>query len=175
MARSRRGFASQGRRPMTWIQGPSDAGSTLSATGMTLWSAGISGVSQELNTITRFRGGGQCLLKTAAAAGDGFLIALGLALISDEQFAVGVTAIPDPIVGDWDGWIWHQVGVVQAVTATIADGVNAASASWRYEIDSKAMRKWDASAQTLVGVISVSELGTASMEHNADTRVLLKT
>ena len=96
--------------------------------------------------------------------------------MSDQALAAGAASIPGPIAdGDNDGWFWHRFLFIQAVTATIADGVNASCASVEYEIDSKAMRKWDVGAQSIVGVIEVTELGTASMEHNANTRMLFKT
>ena len=175
MARGRHGFQARGPRRVTeWGAGPLDAGGSLSATGKTLWSSSVS-LASGSGTIIRTRGAGRFLLKTAAAAGDGFLIAVGLGLFTSDALAAGVASLPGPQSDiDWDGWFWHQVAVVQSVTATIADGVNAASATFQYEVDSKAMRKWDQGAMILAGVIEVTELGTASMEHNADTRILLK-
>ena len=82
--------------------------------------------------------------------------------------------MPTPFTeADWDGWLWHEFFDVRALTATIADGVNAFSAVSRVVIDSKAMRKgWDDKV-TLVGVTEVVEGGTASMELHGNTRCLV--
>jgi len=166
------------RRPVTWAFGVGDASATISATGKTIWTGQISssGGSALEQTVTRIRGSGRILLKTATAAGDGFTVGLGICLAETTAATLGVTALPGPLTDrDWDGWIWHGFFFVQSVTATIADGVNASSASVAYVIDSKAMRKWDGGAEVLIGMTEVTELGTGSMEHNSDTRVLLKT
>ena len=60
------------------------------------------------------------------------------------------------------------------MTGTIADGVNAASVSHRFDIDSKAMRKWDGGDYTLVGVTEVTESVAGQIEVQVDTRVLIK-
>ena len=111
---------------------------------------------------------------TAAAAGDGFFGAVGLGKVSEQAAGVGVTAVPSPMDEEnWDGWLWHSYFDIRAITATIADGVNAGIAYQRLVIDSKAMRKVD-SADVIVGAISVVESGTATMEMNADSRQLIK-
>ena len=160
---------------MTWSTGPADAGVTISASGKTLWSASIAGASGAETTIVRIRGSGILLLKTTAAGGDGFAVGLGIGLVENNAFAAGIASLPGPLGDtDWDGWMWHLVCHVQSVTATIADGVNAVGSICRYEVDTKAMRKFDGGAQTLIGVIEVTELGTASMENNVSTRILEK-
>ena len=172
----RRGFPARSRRPVTWGQGPIDAGATISATGKTLWSSAVSLQVEAEATIVRTRGAGQFILKTASAAGDGFAVGVGFAVVTEVAHTLGVTALPGPLTDiDWDGWLFHAVGFIQAITATLADGVNGPIASLRYVIDSKGMRKWDAGAEVLVAMIEVTELGTASMEHNGDSRVLIKT
>ena len=74
---------------------------------------------------------------------------------------------------EWEGWLWHQFFDIRAVTATIADGVNAAAASQYFEIDSKAMRKFEDGVQ-LFGITEATEDVNATMEVQADTRMLIK-
>ena len=171
-----RQFSGSRRRQTTWIQGPSSLSGAITATGKTLMSGQISDpASFERGTIVRIRGSYTALQTTGAAAGDGFAIALGIGLFDEVALAAGVASLPGPLDQmDWDGWIWHSFGVTQVHTATIADGVNSASSVFRFEVDSKAMRKWDVGVQVLAGVIDVVELGTASFEVNGHTRVLLK-
>ena len=176
MARQR-GFQRSTRRPVTWQVGPRDASGTIAATGKTLWTGSVAEAGGEASeaTIVRTRGGGRIVLKSATLAGDGFEVGLGLAVFTDQAVAAGVASMPGPLTdADWDGWMWHAIHYVQVVTGTIADGVNAASASVGYEIDSKAMRKWDRGAETIAAVTEVTELGTGSIEHNAFTRMLVK-
>jgi len=175
MAR-RTGFSGGRRRPVTWAVGPTIVQQAISATGKLLWTTSITGAGEALErTVMRIRGGGLIHLLTATAAGDGFSFGLGIGLVSEQAQATGPGAIPGPLTDrDWDGWIWHMQGSIVAVTATISDGVNAVSVARHFDIDSKAMRKWDSDADAIVGVLEVTELGTATAEIQASTRLLLK-
>jgi len=94
--------------------------------------------------------------------------------VTEAAFNIGVTAVPTPITEEsWDGWLWHQYFDIRVVTATIADGVNAAGASVGFQIDSKAMRKLPLDS-ILYGATEVIESGTSLMEVQAQTRVLAK-
>ena len=63
--------------------------------------------------------------------------ALGLAVVSDEAVAVGVTAVPTPVTEiASDLWYAHQVYFADAVSLT-----DLTVGGGRYRIDSKAMRK----------------------------------
>ena len=139
-----------------------------------IWSAGIAPVNQAL-TLLRTRGVINYYLSTASAAHDGFSIASGIYMMTAEAFAVGATAVLDPIDdSNSDMWLWHSFADVNALTGTIADGVNAVGCVVRQVIDSKAMRKDFDSQRVLVGVTQVIERGTALMEMQADTRMLFK-
>jgi len=176
MASRRGAFTAGRRRPVTWAQGPSATNVAISATGKTLFSVNITGAGEALErTIMRMRGGGIIGLLSATAAGDGFQFGIGIGLVSEQALTAGAGSIPGPLTDrDWDGWIWHKMGTIRAVTATIADGVNAVVSQWQFDIDSKAMRKWDSDADAIVGMLEVTEKGTATAELDADTRLLLK-
>ncbi len=82
--------------------------------------------------------------------------------------------MPTPLADeDWEGWIWHSYWQTRSITATIADGANAAALQTRIKVDSKAMRKWDED-QRLVGVVETVENDTAACEIQGDTRILVK-
>ena len=132
--------------------------------------------TEEKATIVRIRGIARVHQTVGSAVGAGFKGALGIGIVTAQAFAAGVTSIPGPITDSfWDGWMWHSFFDVRVVTATIADGANAASVSYVVPIDSKAMRKWDGSSENvLVGVMELIEQTTAVMELEADTRVLIK-
>jgi len=171
-----RQFARSSKRTVSWAQGVVGTDLSLSATGKQLWTTAIGSVGAALKrTIVRTRGAAIVTLKTATAGGDGFTIGLGIGLVTLQAHTAGVTSVPGPLTDtDWDGWLYHAVGHVFATTATIADGVNAAGAVARFDIDSKAMRKFDEDADILIGVIEVTEHGTATAEFQANTRILLK-
>ena len=171
----RRGFPGRGRkRTMTWGLGPDIADGSASANGTQLWTSSVVLVAEAEVTLVRMRGFFHVTLNTADAIGAGFFGAVGLGLVTTRAVVAGAGSIPRPIQeADWDGWIYHRYWDVRAITATIADGVNAASASIGFEIDSKAMRKWSAN-ESLVGVFEVIESANATCELQAETRLLLK-
>ena len=177
MARSRRGFnqvRSQKRLP-SWSQGPgSDTVQTLVAEGKTILGSGIQPVVDGL-TVVRTRGILELVLKTSSTAGGGISGAFGIAVCTNDAFAVGVTAVPDPVAdAGWNGWAYHYFFGVHSLTATIADGVNAGAVYDRHVIDGKAMRKL-ADDMTYYGVIEVSEeIGSVACDVHFDSRVLFK-
>ena len=127
----------------------------------------------EQATIVRIRGHIHLLI-AAAGSGEGYLGACGIALVNSDAFAQGINSIPGPQSdANWDNWMWHSFFDVRAVSATLADGVNAVAVSQRIDIDSRAMRKWDP-AETLVLMVEGVENGTATLRINADSRILLK-
>jgi len=161
------------RRKTAWGVGPEAVDVSGSASGHTLWTNGVSLNNEEQATITRIHGVGQIVLLTAAAAGDGYFGAMGFGIVTAEALAGGVTTVPSALVdANWDGWMWHQFLDIRAVTATIADGVNAMSATLRFQIESKAQRILR-SDDVLFGSIDMVESGTATWELQADTRMLL--
>ena len=162
------------KRLVQWDAGPQAGGLGVSATGATLWTQGVVLVSEPNTTIVRIRGYASILLLSAAAAGDGFKGALAMGVASTTAFTAGVASLPSPLTEpEWSGWIYYQMFDVRAITATIADGVNGPGATFKMNIDTKAMRKFRAD-ETLFGSIEVVESGTATAELNADTRALLK-
>ena len=129
-------------------------------------------MNEPLVTIVRIRGYFRVILTAATAAGDGFLGAVGIGVVTAPAFAVGLTAVPLPVAEmDWDGWMFHQFFDLRSNIAGVGDGQPGVSIG--FDIDSKAMRKLG-DEQVLMGAIEVVESGTAVMEVSADTRILLK-
>ena len=174
MARTR-GFPRPGRtrRSVLWGQGPQEVDGAFTVSNTAIWSAGITTALGEI-TVVRTRGHVQAILTAAGSPGDGYRGVHGIAVVSDQAFGIGLTAVPNPIdESDWDGWLWHSFFDIWLVMGTIADGANAFGAVSRIDIDSKAMRKWG-SNQTIMGITQVVESGVATMEVFADTRMLAK-
>ena len=74
---------------------------------------------------------------------------MGLAVVSDQATAVGITAIPTPIANmESDLWFVHQLLYSQF---TFISGVGIQDGGLQqYEIDSKAMRKVDIGQDVVV-------------------------
>ena len=170
---ARRIISPRSRRATDWGFGIDFADQSITGSSKVLSTTSL-GIATPF-TLIRMRGSFHMyLVGTAGALGDGFNGAVGIGLVSNEAFGVGITAIPGPQSdANWDGWIWQSFFDIRQITATLSDGANAAAASVRLEVDSKAMRKWDP-GMTLVGVCEVVESGSQNMDVQADSRVLLK-
>ena len=172
------------RRKTSWSVGPQSGTEGIPATTISSSISAVGGVGvavlEDGLTLVRTRGEAVLQLVTAAAAGDGFAGALGIANVTSNAIGVGITAVPTPITDDnWDGWLYHRFfalissGAITANAATDTDQVLPTSGSLRFEIDSKAMRKVN-SDTSLIFVIQVSLVGTASMFWSANSRMLFK-
>ena len=176
MARSRsvstRGRGIPTRRSSAWEEGPGGVtAQAFSASGTIVLGAGITPVIPGL-TLVRLRGHLEIVLEAAANIGEGFSGALGVGIVSADAFAIGVTAIPNPIDDQsWGGWIYHRHWSLHATTATIADGVNTGRIG--IEVDSKAMRKFGLN-ELIFASMQVTEVGTSQIEAFFDSRVLVK-
>ena len=175
----RRGFHGRSspvraKRITNWGLGPQAIDVEFSATGSQIWSTGAVLTIEAAVTLVRLRGLCSFYQTVADAPGTGFAGAVGIGLVTSQAFAVGVTAVPTPVteVG-WEGWLYHRFFDTRAITATIADGVNAVAVTNQFEIDSKAMRKWTDNF-TLMGVVEVVEIGIGTVQMHADTRTLIK-
>jgi len=161
------------RRTTQWLEGPKDTNREVSVSSSTIWSTGIlAGLN---TTIVRIRGYASFWLTSATSPGDGFLGAVGIGLVSENSFLAGAASVPAPITDmEWDGWMFHQFFDIRTLSATHGDGVNAVKAVATFDVDTKAMRKWEADNMILMGVSQFVETGTAVLESEIRTRVLVK-
>ena len=170
MARSR-GFPSRQRRPRrntSWVAAASGIVQRTSS-GSTLFGFGGQAVVDGL-TIMRTRGHLGIYLSAGAAALDGFDGAVGLAIVSENAFGVGITAVPTPITDEaWDGWFWFSHFSVKVPSANNFAG-NASSI--QIPVDSKAMRKIK-NTDTIIAVLEATEVGGATVNMSLQTRMLV--
>ena len=137
MARARRSFAGRdGPKRMTeWSQYSGAGFAAVSAGGATL----LSTIAFESpGTLIRTRG--LISIKPQSFAADvGIVGAFGIAMVSAEAAAVGITALPEPHSdADWGGWMVLQPF---AFHYEFQDGSGGLLGSVQIEVDSKAMRK----------------------------------
>jgi len=167
-----RRFERSSARRVDWGQGPTASDVGMSGNAKVLWTSNASTTVGQ--TVVRTRGQWHVYLTAATAIGDGYQGAMGLTMVSADAASAGAASVPGPYSDPiWNGWLWHSYFDVRVLSTTLADGVNAMVASQRGEIDSKAMRKFEP-GQTFIGVVEGVESGTAVLEFQADTRVLLK-
>ena len=123
-------------------------------------------------TIVRVRGAVQAFLSGAFTALEGYHCALGICIVNEDAFAIGATAVPDPIADSgWDGWFYHRFFDVHSSHTEVEGGDLSRSIS--FEVDSKAMRKIP-EENVIVAALEVVELGIATMQVYFDSRVLFK-
>ena len=108
----------------------------------------------------------------ATAVGDGFQVAVGICIVSENAFNAGVASVPAPFTDiGWDGWMWHWQGTLAASSTTIDNTLGVTA--HREQIDSKAMRKIKL-GDVQCAVIEMVENVTATMFAHIETRVLDK-
>ena len=171
MARTSRGSfrGTYPRRRKAWEEGPGGTASTnYSGSSAQIVGAGANIIVDGL-TLLRTRGEFEIFMTAATAIPDGFRGAFGIGIVTTAAFTAGVASIPTPIAEqDWDGWLFWRAFGVHAGLQPNSDG----SGYLRFEVDSKAMRKLDL-LETIVAVVEVVEVGTATATSHFDSRVLL--
>ncbi len=97
--------------------------------------------------------------------------AFGIGLVNDVAGALGVTALPGPSTDAlWGGWFVHQF-ITQANQVNTAIGADARGV-YQYEIDSKAMRKFESDEALVIMVENTS--GSFAFTITAGIRFLVK-
>ena len=183
MAQRRGSFpVTRGRkaRLTDWAVGPGGTAETAISSSQTVILG--SGVSSTIGkfTIVRTRGEFSGRLITAAAASNGFSGAIGIGIVTDQAFGIGLTAVPKPVSDSaWDGWLYHRfftlmsAGVIDGGVVADHDVCLSTSGAFRFEVDSKAMRIID-EEETLTAIVQVTEIGTATGGLMFDSRMLAK-
>ena len=122
---------------------------------------------ESANTVVRSRG--QVSIRASVYSADVDIIgAFGMAVVSAEALAIGVTAIPEPFGdADWGGWfVWrsfshHFESISQAGVLL---------GSWEFEVDSKAMRRVGVNE----AVVLIAESNNGAFQISSPVRMLVK-
>ena len=165
--------SSSPRRQTSWTAGPGGI-ITQSATGKTLFGTGIVPTIEGL-TIARLRGEAMFSMRSAGSAADSWRGAVGMALVTDEAFAVGVTAVPGPLTDiDFDEWMWWSAFQLTAAIGAVASDEPSypLTQAIRIPIDNKAMRKFPV-GKTLVCVAEATEVGGTVFDASVLVRSLV--
>ena len=97
-------------------------------------------------TVAAIRGALYPQFAAAPAVLDAQEVFVGITVVSQDAFASGASALPDPATDDAD-WVWHNWMYVPASSTSI---VSAAWEGLRLDIHNKSMRKMEQANKTLV-------------------------
>ena len=111
------------------------------------------------------------MISDQSAAFEQFGAAVGIAIVSDEAVAVGVSAVPTPVAqAGSDQWFLHQ-NMWGAQMSGTANGLGGVS---RYAVDSKAMRKVDSGEDLIIVVESMAGFSGNGAQVFLTGRLLIK-
>jgi len=161
------------RRQTSWSPGPVGLTAGLTATGSSIFAGGAQALEDGL-TLIRTRGmlTTQVSVVPNLSAGNFFSYAVGICIVSENAFGVGITAVPTPLTDiAWDGWLWYHTGIGGIIPGA---GNPTADEPVAIEIDSKAMRKIK-QTDIQIAVLEVVEIGAAgTFTAEIESRVLDK-
>ena len=151
------GFVNRGglRRETLWLAG-TYASTTIAASTAVIVSS-LNAAALALRPFTVVRARGLLMLESdQIAAAERLRCAYGVAVVSDQASAIGVTAVPTPTTDDGsDLWFLYQT-IAHSVQVT-AGQLAVGPAYHQVEMDSKAMRK----VEDGMDIVTVVEQGAA--------------
>jgi len=120
-------------------------------------------------TIIRIRGL-LTIVTDQTASSESPFGAFGVAVVSNQAVAIGVTAVPTPYAdAESDFWMYHQFF---AAPMNVATAIGIGSLDQQYILDGKAMRKITPD-QTLILVMENGHAGEG-LQYRLDLRILTK-
>ncbi len=123
-------------------------------------------------TVVRIRGYFQVWLETLTVASSDMFGAFGIGIASLAAFTAGIASLPTPITEeDSENWLYHQYFGITSKLDTLSAGEELAS--YRVEIDSKAMRKVSQD-QVTYAALEIVEIGAVTLVASHNSRQLVK-
>jgi len=141
--RSARTLVRAPRRSMFWEGNGATvtlASGTVSATAM-VTEATLESVPNP--TLVRTRGDGIVYATAIGASGAQCQIEMGLIKITARALAAGVSSMPTPGTDVGSDWLWHRSVAIGVRGSLGADSESVGAHVARFEIDNKAMRKFE--------------------------------
>ena len=164
------------RRLTSWEVGPGGTAVTPTSVAGSFFLGSAIQASIPGLTIVRIRGEFAAYLNLATSSLDGYVGAFGIGIASLAAVTAGVGSVPTPITESGaDNWLYHRFFALKAgfPFSAGADPAGNLLYALRFEVDSKAMRKFE-TEQALYAIFEVVEVGTSSMQVHFDSRVLAK-
>jgi len=130
----------------------------------------VSGAFGQSGTIVRIRGNILASLDSPTI-NEKTAVAMGIIRTTEEQLAVGITAIPNPQADLDADWQWHGFLPLQAVV-DVTSGAGSQENVGRLVIDSKAMRKVRQGENLTFVVDNTAISGTPEIDVTFGIRIL---
>ena len=170
MARSRFTRGNSQRRLTQWAATAAETAWTALAAATAILDSTFTVGSDSPETIVRIRGSFDVQSDQLAAQEEPFG-AIGIAIVSDQAVAIGVTAIPTPYTDAVsDLWMLHEFWSAPMTFGVDARGI--AKIDQLLVLDSKAMRRISED-ETLIVVVENGS-AAAGAEYRLDLRILAK-
>ncbi len=172
MARGARVFRPQRRKP---VWSPIIVRSETQALGatQTIGDASLAAEALEPQTVVRLRGSGVVHMVSDAASSS-MLVALGIIIVSADAAAVSSLAIPSPMDDADSPWLYHRlIALGPAIGAEIPGDQTGGLVTERFEIDSKAQRKFGLNEVLIIMWDAVIQAGSPVADCNAAVRNLV--
>ena len=123
-------------------------------------------------TLVRVRGEMIIHPSVIGAAGATAVIGAGLIIVTAKALAGGVAALPIPITDIGSDWLYHRMSLIDVQSAiTVEDGI---TQNVRFEVDNKAMRKFDLNQVLAINVEAQGLASTMTVELTWALRLLFK-
>ena len=147
-----------------------DGADTMASSGTAVLAAALSASFLAMRPFTVIRYHLQLALRSdQEAAMENQRVAVGMAVVSDQSVAVGVTAVPTPVTDvSSDLWFLHQW--IMGGESRLVDKVRAET---YLSVDSKAMRKVNDDQDLIMVVESAANIGSGAILASAG-RFLIK-
>jgi len=156
MARGR----SRGTKKIDFTQWEGDSGSAAA-----IASAGTNSdtlaTSTQASTLLRTRGEIVASID-GPTDGDRCSVACGILVATEEQVAVGSTAMPDPAADLDADWLWH--GYLLMLSQAVTELSGNVTLARRLTIDSKAMRRMHPTTSLVMRVTNTALTGTPAVD-----------
>ena len=167
MARRTAIFTRGPKRKTLWLQFAPISASLTATGGILYFSLNAAALALRPFTIVRTKWEAFITSDQAAAVEDQ-VAGMGLAVVSDEAVAVGVSAVPTPI-SELGSSLWFMHKILMSAGSNVNEG----RVGFQYTVDSKAMRKVEV-GQDIVAVGEFSAAGDGLLL-TMGGRILIKT
>ncbi len=170
--RVRRSFAGRGqRRQSLWVGSPDSTGVVAIAAGGVRLDGSFNTAALQLRPFTIVRTRGWVFVKSdQEVATEVPFGAMGMAVVSDQAVAIGITAVPTPITDESSDLFFMWTPFVSDISVSSAIGIIKGGSL--FEFDSKAMRKVEEGEDLAITLENAS--ATAGLQFITKFRILLK-
>jgi len=125
-------------------------------------------------TLIRVRGQGIVYATAIGASGAQAMIGIGLIKVTAKALAAGVASLPTPGTDSGSDWLWHSDYPIGVRGSLGADSESDGSHVTRFDIDNKAMRKFEPNEVLVMVVENVALTSTVTVQVTVGFRILFK-